>query len=453
MMWVAVRCIATTYQAPPRHEGDLYTRPIVRRPIRWTALALLLAVGLSPAVANAQGETIGGTLIYRTGDERIPVEGVLIIVSQDGAAIGEATSNVEGVWEVAVPGPGTYQVALDESTLPDGVGLTDPTKSVLPEVDVLGGQDKKVLFPLGESTRTTISAYQRVGALFFAGLKLGAIIALAAVGLSLIYGVTKLVNFAHAEMVTLGGVTAYFFHASPLGPGWPLLIAAVPAVAAVGAFGAAQELGLWRPLRKRHTGLIAMMVVSIGLSFAVRSLIQILFGGEPRSYPDFAGQAPVELLGIPVVPKHLVTVIAAVVVLGAVGLFLQRTAAGTAMRAISDDPDLAESSGIDVNRVILLTWIMAGALAGLAGVFLGANDSVSYDMGFKLLLLIFAAVVLGGLGTAYGAMVGGFIVGVAVEMSTLFVPSELKTAVGLAILIVMLLVRPQGILGTRERIG
>ena len=408
-------------------------------------MALFLAVVLTPAAALAEGETIGGTLIYRTGDERIPVEGVLIPVSQDGAFIGDDRSDAEGKWEVAVAGPGTYQVALDQSTLPDGVELTDPDRSVLPAVDVTPGQQKKVIFPLGESTR--------VGALFFAGLKLGAIIALAAVGLSLIYGVTRLVNFAHAEMVTLGGVTAYFFHASPLGPGWPLIVAAIPAVLFVAAFGAVQEVGLWRPLRKRNTDLIAMMVVSIGLSFAVRSLLQIIFGGEPRSYPDFAGQAPIDLLGIPVVPKHLVTVVAAVVVLGAVGLFLQRTAAGTAMRAISDDTDLAESSGINVNQVILYTWVLAGALAGLAGVFFGANDSVSYDMGFKLLLLIFAAVVLGGLGTAYGAMVGGFIVGVAVEMSTLFVPSELKGAVGLAILIGMLLLRPQGILGTKERIG
>jgi branched-chain amino acid transport system permease protein len=161
----------------------------------------------------------------------------------------------------------------------------------------------------------------------------------------------------------------------------------------------------------------------------------------------------VDILGIPMVPKHLFTIFAAVIVLTGVGLFLQKSRAGTAMRAVADDTDLAESSGIDVNRVILFTWIMAGGLAALAGVFFGANEVIQFDMGFRLLLLIFAAVVLGGLGTAYGAMVGGFIVGVAVEMSTLFVPSELKGAVGLGLLILMLLVRPEGILGTKERIG
>ena len=126
---------------------------------------------------------------------------------------------------------------------------------------------------------------------------------------------------------------------------------------------------------------------------------------------------------------------------------------GTALRAVSDDVDLSESSGINVDRVVTQTWIIAGGLAAIGGVFFASNESIQWDMGFRLLLLIFAAVVLGGLGTAYGAMLGGFVVGVAVEMSTLFVPSELKSAVGLVLLIVMLLIRPQGLLGTRERIG
>ncbi len=417
-----------------------------------------VTVTASPPPASAQDETIGdetigGTLIYRVEDERIPVEGVAIIVSQDGAEIGRATSDAEGKWTVALPGPGVYQVRLDESTLPDGVTLTDPERVELDNVDVLAGQNKSVLFPLGEGTRTTISTYQRVGALFVAGLKLGAIIALAAVGLSLVFGVMGLVNFAHAEMVTLGAVAAYFFHVSSIGPEWSLVAAAVPAVLIGAGFGAAQEWWLWRPLRRRQTGLVAMMVVSIGLGFAARSIIEISFGGQPTSYRDFAGGTPVDILGIPMVPKHLVTIAAAIVVLGGVGLFLQKSRAGTAMRAVADNTDLAESSGIDVNRVILLTWAMAGGLAALAGVFFGANEVVQFDMGFRLLLLIFAAVVLGGLGTAYGPMVGGFIVGVGVEMSTLFVPSELKNAVGLALLIIMLLVRPQGILGTKERIG
>ena len=168
--------------------------------------------------------------------------------------------------------------------------------------------------------------------------------------------------------ITLGAVIAYFFHASPLGPEWSLIVATIPAVLILAGFGAVQELGLWRSLRGRQTGLIAMMVVSIGLAFALRSLIQLVFGGEPLSYVDYAGQDSTEILGITMVPKHLFTILAAVVVLGAVGLFLQHSRAGTAMRAVADNSDLAESSGIDVNRVILVTWVMGATLAGLAGV-------------------------------------------------------------------------------------
>ena len=419
----------------------------------WFWLAAITIVVLSPVASIAAGESIGGKLIQTVGTEKTPVESATVIILQDGIEIGTGQSDAEGAWEIPVPAAGVYDAQLDTSTLPDGVGLTDPEKEVLTDINVREGQAKKVIFPLGVGSVSSVSTYDRVGALFVSGLKLGAIIALCAVGLSLVYGVTGLVNFAHAEMVTLGAVTAYFFHASAVGPQWPLLIASVPAVLVGAGFGWAQEEGLWRPLRARSVGLVAMMVVSIGLSFAVRHLILIFFGGEPRAYPDFAGQPPIEIFGISVVPKNLVTIGVALVVLAGVGLFLQRSRAGTAMRAVSDDADLAESSGIDVNRIILITWMLSGGLAALGGIFFGLNEAVQWDMGFRLLLLIFAAVVLGGLGTAYGAMVGGFVVGIAVEMSTLFMPNELKTAVGLVVLIVILLVRPQGLFGTKERIG
>ena len=416
-------------------------------------LAATLLILAWPSVALAQGEAIGGTLVYRSGDERTPVEGVTITVSQGGAQIGTDVSDAEGRWEVPVPGPGTYQVSLDITTLPEGVTLTDPTRVELPNVAVLSGQRKSVIFPLGEGGVAAVAAYARLGALLVAGLKLGATIALAAVGLSLIYGVTRLVNFAHAELVTLGAVLAFFFHVSDTGPRWPLVLAAIPGIILIAAFGGAQSRYLWRPLRRRGTALLSLMVVSIGLSFALRSLIQLFFGGQPVAYEDFAGQPSVVLLGISMVPKHLVTIGVTIVVLFLVTQFLQRSRTGTAMRAVADDRDLAASSGINVDSVIHVTWILAAALAALGGVFYGLNESVSYEMGFRILLLLFAAVVLGGLGTAYGVMVGGFVVGIVVEMSTLVLPSELKVVSGLVILIVMLLVRPQGIFGARERIG
>jgi branched-chain amino acid transport system permease protein len=449
----------------------------LRRPLALLAiLAGIILILAVPFPALAEGETMRGTLAYGTGDERTPVEGVSITVSQDGDEIGAVVSDADGAWEVALPGPGSYQVTLDPATLPDGVQLTDPRRCELPNVAVLGGQQKVVLFPLEEGPGGAdrcegggggnggnggggrpggggggISPYARVGGLLVAGLKLGATIALAAVGLSLIYAVTRLVNFAHAELVTLGAVLAFAFHVA--GGGFPLVLAAIPAILLVSAFGWLQSRYLWLPLRRRRTSLLSMMVVSIGLSFALRGLIQLFFGGQPISYQDFAGQPGIPILGISMVPKHLVTIGVAILVLLLVTQFLERSRAGTAMRAVADDRDLAASSGIDVDRVIDLTWILAAGLAALGGIFYGLNESVSYDMGFRILLLLFAAVVLGGLGTAYGVMAGAFIVGIVVELSTLVLPSELKVVSGLLILIVMLLVRPQGLFGTRERIG
>jgi neutral amino acid transport system permease protein len=414
----------------------------------------ILAFIAFPIAAHAEGETIKGTLEKIDGDVREPVAGVTVTVESDGTQVGTAVSDADGNWEIPVPGPGTYQVLLDVSTLPQGVALTDPGRSELPNVTVRANQHKTARFNLGPGLVTgNASTLERLLELFVIGLKLGAIIAMASIGLSLVFGVTGLVNFAHGELVTLGAVIAYFFHLSPLGPGWPLLLAAIPAILLTAAFGWLNEAALWRPLRRRRVGLISMLVISIGLSFAIRNVVNIMFGGEPKTYADFAVQQPITFLGVRTVPKNVVIIGLSVIVLIGVGLFLQRTKTGTAMRAVADNRDLAESSGIDAERVILITWIVGAGLAGLGGVLQGASETVQWDMGFKLLLLIFAAVVLGGLGTAFGAMVGSFIVGVTIEMSTFWIDPNVKNAVALAVLVVMLLVRPQGLLGTRERIG
>jgi branched-chain amino acid transport system permease protein len=414
-----------------------------------------LAVVAMPALAGAQESetTMNGRLNKIDGDERTPVEGIRVEVRLDGAVIGDGVSNADGEWTVPLPSGGTYEVEIDVSTLPEGIALTDPEKQVLPDVAVRDGQRKFVNFALGPGLVAKQTNWDRVTDLFVLGLKLGAIIALSAIGLSLIFGVTGLVNFAHGDLVTLGAAVAFWFNAVEGGPGWQILLAAVPAVALVAAFGGAQEAWMWRPLRRRQTGLIALIVISIGLSFILRYGILVFLGGEPRPYLDYVVQTEVGFLGLSTVPKNLWIIGFTIVVLGAIGLFLQRTKLGTAMRAVADNSDLAESSGIDVNQVILFTWIVGAGLAALGGIMFGISEQVQWYMGFKLLLLIFSAVILGGLGTAYGAMVGGFVIGVAVEMSTLVVPNEFKNAIALGILVVMLLVRPQGLLGRKERIG
>jgi neutral amino acid transport system permease protein len=352
-----------------------------------------------------------------------------------------------------VPGAGTYSVTLDVDTLPDGVGLRDPERSSLDSIRVREGQTRPVLFQLGEARSTGVSRVDRLFSLAVDGVRLGLILALCSIGLSLIYGVTGLTNFAHGELVTFGALITFWLSASAGGPDLPFVAAAVLAVAAGAGLGFLLERGLFAPLRRRRTGNVSLIVFTIGLSLVLRHVYLIVFRGRPRPYDEFTIQTKFDVGPVSLRPKDYAVIAIATVVLVLVGVMLQRTRLGTAMRAVSDSRDLAEASGIDVRRVIKATWMLGAALAALGGLLIGLSESVVWNMGFTLLLLIFAAVILGGIGTAYGAMVGGVVLGVASQLSTYWIEPKFRTAVSLAILIVVVLVRPQGILGRAERVG
>jgi branched-chain amino acid transport system permease protein len=196
-----------------------------------------------------------------------------------------------------------------------------------------------------------------------------------------------------------------------------------------------------------------MMIVSIGLALTARSLLQLVFGGIYRPYAQYNVKEGVDYGPIRASNEDLAIIVIVLLVIVAVASMLQFSLIGKAMRAVSDNPDLAASSGIDVERVILFVWAMGGGLAALGGILFGVQQQVHFEMGFRLLLLMFAGITLGGLGTAYGALVGSIVVGVVIEMSTLWIPTELKTVGALFILIIVLLIRPQGILGRAERVG
>ena len=191
-------------------------------------VALLATLFAGTAMAQTADTSMNGNLLRIEGEDRTPVPGVTIIVHLDGELIGEAVSDDAGDWSLPLPGGGTYQVEIDLGTLPGGVALTDPEKQILPEVVVRDGQSKFVRFALGPGIGGGTGTWERAGDLFIFGLKLGAIIALSAIGLSLIFGVTGLVNFAHGEMITMGAAIAFLFNASSAGPGWHLLVAAIP---------------------------------------------------------------------------------------------------------------------------------------------------------------------------------------------------------------------------------
>jgi len=285
------------------------------------------------------------------------------------------------------------------------------------------------------------------------GVQFGMIIAITAVGLSLVFGAIHLINFAHGEFVTIGATFAFFLNASAAGPHWHLIPAAIAAVAVGALLGGAVDRGIWRPLRARGTGLINLFIVTIGLSLLLRHIVLVLYGTRPASFAQYDIQSAIDIGPVGVTPRDLtVTLLSALVLLGVAAL-LQRTRIGTAVRAVSVNRDLAEASGIDVQRVVLFVWMLGGALAALGGVFFGLVEIITWDMGFKLLLLMFAGIILGGLGSAYGAMAGSLVIGIVAQVSALWFPVDLQYAWALLVLIVVLLVRPQGILGRPERVG
>jgi branched-chain amino acid transport system permease protein len=232
-----------------------------------------------------------------------------------------------------------------------------------------------------------------------------------------------------------------------------LAVAGALAVAAAGLSGWVQDRFLWHPLRKRRVGLTQQLIVTIGLAIALQYTYQFFFGASSlridTTTPETVRFGPVFLT-----QTSLVSVIIAAVVLVAVAYFLVGTRIGRATRAVSDNPALAAASGISVDGIIRLVWTAGAALAGLGGVLMGLYlNATAWNMGGTLLLLMFAAVTLGGLGTAFGALVGSLVIGLVVEMSNLVIPSDMRYAGALVILILILLFRPQGILGRAERIG
>ena len=343
--------------------------------------------------------------------------------------------------------------------MPGGAKVKDGPERT---VNVLSG-NKKVLFPVGvaddggdgggggDSGGGSGITVDRVFQLILDGLILSLIIALGALGLNLIFGTTGLSNFAHGELLTLGAFTALVLNTSL---NLNLLIAGPLAIVISAAlWGWGQNQVLWRPLRKRQTGLIAAMIVSIGLAIMLRYIILFFFGGAPKSYKQFAGQPGIEFGPIFITPKAIVLSLIAIVALAATIAWLKGSRIGKATRAVSDNPALASASGVNVERVISVVWVLGAMLAAYAGVFLGITQNVVWTMGQYLLLTLFAAIVLGGLGTIGGAIVGSFVVGITVQLSTLIVPTELKTGAALLLMILLLLVRPQGLLGRPERVG
>jgi branched-subunit amino acid ABC-type transport system permease component len=277
----------------------------------------------------------------------------------------------------------------------------------------------------------------------FNGIVTGGILALPAVAFSLLWRLLRFPNFAVSTYLTVGAFAAFALNR---GLGWPIEAAWLAALATTGAVALGVDRVAFRPMRDRRP--FALAIASIGVAFVLENAVRFAWGNDYRSY-DVPVMRAMNWAGLRVGREQLVILAVAVVLMLLAQLFLVRTRLGIAMRATAENPTLAAIKGISTERVIALATFGGGALAGGAGVFLGLDANVDPLMGAGLIISVFAAAILGGIGSAPGALAGALLVGLIEEVGTLVIPPTYKTAVGFAVILVVLLVRPTGLAGSR----
>lgn len=401
-----------------------------------------------------------------------------ITVKLSGTEEAETTTDADGKWAFSVKDDGDYIVTIDESVAEEH-GLKSSSATVTIKKASFDKQRGVVRFDQvndsassgssssdsaksgsdssSSSGTATVSKKKagsnigkRIWQQLYSGIIFGLMLGLMSVGMNLVYGTTGLQSFSHGEQVTFGGLMAYvgtqMLH-------MPVVASAIFAIVIGAITGLIQNEIVWGPLRRRHVGTMQQMIVTIGLSMALQYTFQFFFGGDikgiVKSVPDSFQLGPITTD----MPTLLSALIAICVIIG-VTLFLYKTRLGRATRAVSDNAALAAASGINVDQVVRVVWILSCSMAALSGVLLGIYlNGISWNTGATLILLMFAAVTLGGLGTANGALIGSLVIGIVADMSSLVIPNDMRYASALAILIIVLLVRPQGIFGKQQRVG
>lgn len=281
---------------------------------------------------------------------------------------------------------------------------------------------------------------QQLFQLIVNGVAVGSIIALAAVGLTLTYGILRLPNFAHGDFLTLGAYLTLLVNGFGLNIWLSILLGVTATVLAV----LLSEKLIWSPMRDRRATPTTLIIISIGLALLIRNTIIFFWGGSNQRY-DLPVLSALNLFGVNIVYYQLPVMGLALGAIIGLHCLLQYTKIGKAMRAVADDTDLARVSGINVEQVVLSTWIIAASLTALGGGMYGLITAVRPNMGWFLIIPMFAAVILGGIGNPYGAIAGAIVIGIAQEASTYWLPPEYKLGIALFVMVLVLLVRPQGI--------
>lgn len=453
-----------------------------------TVLALVMALSIATdgrafaaeAVPTCNPTAANGCVngILQDADKK-PIANVTLKLS--GKESASTTTDAEGKWAFSVTTDGEYTVTMDESVAKEH-GLKASAATVEIEKNSFDKARQVVRFDKpssasgasgksgatgsqsgasGESgtsdaaaetngSAATANIGKRVWQQLFSGIIFGLMLGLMSVGMNLVYGTTGLSSFSHGEQVSLGGLMAYVgtqvLH-------WPLIPSAIFAVVIGALTGLIQNELVWAPLRRKRVGTMQQMIVTIGLSMALQYTFQFFFGGDIKGITKSV-PASFQLGPVTTDAPTLISAAIAIIVIVGVSLFLYQTRLGRATRAVSDNAALAAASGINVEQVVRIVWILSCGMAALSGVLLGIYlNGISWNTGATLLLMMFAAVTLGGLGTANGALIGSLIIGIVADMSSLVIPNDMRYASALAILIIVLLIRPQGLFGKQQRVG
>jgi len=294
------------------------------------------------------------------------------------------------------------------------------------------------------------------------GILVGAMIGLGAIGVTLTYSILGFANFVHGEFITWGTYAALTLAGgigllvgqdiAPLGPfsiGWPVLVAGLIAMLLTGLLALLLDFLVFRRLR-RHGNAIIMVMASFGASMALRSMAEFIFTSEPAYFSRELQIAMPLGFGIRLTPDQMLMLGLTLVLVIGMQLLISKTQLGRSMRAVSENPALAQVAGIDVSRVVRVTWMLGGALACAAGIMAGITVQIRPFMGFDLLLPLFSAAILGGIGSVPGAVIGGLIVGLGESLAVQLIGANYRAAAAFLLLIAVLLVRPTGLFGRRD---
>lgn len=275
----------------------------------------------------------------------------------------------------------------------------------------------------------------------FNGLVTGIIVALPALAVTLLFGVLKFANFAVGAMMT---VAAYMVYALNTELGWPMLPATAAAAVAFGVMCILMDLVTFKPLRERDG--LTLMVASLGLGFVLENVARLAYGNAARSFAMELAR-PFRFMDIRMNREQMIAFVVATLAMAVMYVLLTRMPIGRAMRAVADNPALAQVRGIDSAAIIRWTWFIAGMLLAVGGVLIGMDRAIEPPMGSSYLIPVFSAAILGGLGSPLGAFVGALLIGIVSEMATLVIPPNYRIGIPLLVIAAILIFRPQGLFG------